>query len=214
MRASQSLGKSRDSKTGGKDASATVSGNLQAMLHPNTNKQELMAASRNSSGAKFGSGSKNIIAVDESAQSLVDFDLSESKGGMLALLEKSGISHGGGDLKQTKLSKQGTDSSRSGGPKHDSTLPTGDNKISGMTMGPAATLNKSNSLNKSNGGPEDELAMSMDNTDWNLSQSNISHLFSSKMDSFVNQPSAPSGSARQDPSAAIINKQHRERAST
>ena len=49
MRASQSLGKSRDSKTGtGKDASATVSGNLQAMLHPNTNKQELREASRNS----------------------------------------------------------------------------------------------------------------------------------------------------------------------
>ena len=49
-------------------------------------------------------------------------------------------------------------------------------------------MNKSGTqiLNKSHGGPEDELAMSLDETDFAISESNFSHsMMSNKIGSFV-----------------------------
>jgi len=48
------------------------------------------------------------------------------------------------------------------------------------------TLNRSGRLNRSNGGPEDELAMSMDDTNFELSESNFSHsMMSNKIGAFA-----------------------------
>ena len=80
MRTSQSLGKSGGKSHGGKSGRENNSGasnSLQAMLHPNTNRQEKPSSRNNGSATGkqiHGSGSKmsagghsNILAIDESA---------------------------------------------------------------------------------------------------------------------------------------------------
>jgi len=60
---------------------------------------------------KMGSGSKsNIIAVDESAQSMVDFDLSDSKF-TLGLFENNNRDSSPGLNEKLNLTKQVTDGS-------------------------------------------------------------------------------------------------------
>ena len=55
----------------------------------------------------------------------------------------------------------------------------------------ATMLNKSGTLNKSNGGPEDDLALSMEETDFNVSESNFSHsMMSNKIGAFAGNPAA------------------------
>ena len=99
---------------------------------------------------------------------MVDFDLSESRftvGGFLPTgesplnQEKSGLA----------ISKRGSDSN----------LPSA---IIQKESHHLTLLNRSNSMNKSNGGQDDELGMSMDDTDFGLSESNFSHsMMSSKI---------------------------------
>jgi hypothetical protein len=56
------------------------------------------------------------------------------------------------------------------------------------------TLNRSGRLNRSNGGPEDELAMSMDDTNFELSESNFSHsMMSNKIGAFAAGQGSNSG---------------------
>ena len=102
------------------------------------------------------------------------------------MLDRSGFSHGP-DGKPVVNTKPTTDSSRTNPRPEERTMPPSDMKASSMVapVNPnSVTLTKTNSLNKSNGGPDDELAMSMDQADWNLSQSNMS-MISKQMDSFV-----------------------------
>ena len=47
--------------------------------------------------------------------------------------------------------------------------------VSGNRTPAGASVNKSGILNKSNGGPEDDLALSLDETDFAISESNFSH---------------------------------------
>ena len=47
--------------------------------------------------------------------------------------------------------------------------------MSGNRTPAGASVNKSGILNKSNGGPEDDLALSLDETDFAISESNFSH---------------------------------------
>ena len=118
------------------------------------------------------------MAIDESGHSMVDFDLSESKftvGGFI----NTGESPLNVDKSNLVFSKQGSDSQLlSAIKKKDS----------------SQGLNRSGNLNKSNGGPEDELAMSINESDFGLSESNFSH---SMMTNKFNQFAASGVSATQ-----------------
>ena len=124
---------------------------------------------------KMSSASKsNIMAIDESGASLVDFDLSESKFTIGNMFDKTNDNR----IEQlTQIKRQGTDSSL---PGNGATKPLHEMKPSN------GTLNRSGRLNRSNGGPEDELAMSMDDTNFELSESNFSHsMMSNKIGAFA-----------------------------
>ena len=57
-------------------------------------------------------------------------------------------------------------------------------------------MNRSGTLNRSSGGPEDELAMSLDETDFAISESNFSHsMMSNKIGPFAKAAGAGSGAA-------------------
>ena len=114
---------------------------------------------------------------------MVDFDLSTSKltiGGFLPGAdsplnqEKSGLGHGGGSG-NIDVQRQGSDSQLPSAIKKQ-------NESHNLTM-----INRSSTLNKSSndGGGVDELAMSMDDTDFGLSESNFSHsMMSNKINQF------------------------------
>lgn len=74
---SQSLGHNSGLERTSQDKST---GGLQALLQQNSQRGKT-STNRNNSAAKMGSGGgkSNIVAIDDSIQSLVDFDLSESK---------------------------------------------------------------------------------------------------------------------------------------
>ena len=61
-------------------------------------------------------------------------------------------------------------------------------------------MNKSGFMNKSNGGPEDELVMSLDETDFAISESNFSHsMMSNKIGSFVGTTATGAAGASHGP---------------
>ena len=129
--------------------------------------------------SRLGSGSKtNIIAVDESAASIVDFDISQSRLSVGGLFDKGpDTSHS--EQKPFNLTKQGTETSMP------SAIKAKDNHNQ--------TLNKSGTFNRSTGGPEDDLGMTLDDADLILSQSDFStSMISGKLGigAFVSNPSS------------------------
>ena len=59
-------------------------------------------------------------------------------------------------------------------------------------------MNKSSILNRSNGGPDDEIAMSLEEDDFAISESNFSHsMMSNKIGSFVGVAPGNSGAIKQ-----------------
>ena len=116
---------------------------------------------------------------------MVDFDLSESKftiGGFLPGAdsplnrnETSGLGHGGGSG-NIEVQRQGSDS------QMPSAIKKQNDSHNLTTM-----IQRSSTMNKSSndGGGPDELAMSMDDTDFGLSESNFSHsMMSNKINQF------------------------------
>ena len=105
---------------------------------------------------------------------MVDFDLSESKftvGGFIPTGESPlNVNHS-----HITITKQGSDQM----------MPSTIKKKDSSQM-----LNRSGHLNKSNGGPDDELAMSINESDFGLSESNFSH---SMMTNKFNQFAASGG---------------------
>lgn len=131
------------------------------------------------------------MVADDSVQSLVDFDLSESKFKMDGFFEKNDVSPIGD--KTANLSRQGSDSLPS------ALRPSEQNKIN-LSGG---ALNKSGTMNRSNGGPDDELAMSLDETDFGLSESNFSHsMMSNKIGSFVSNTAVAAAAGQHASSAS------------
>ena len=73
-------------------------------------------------------------------------------------------------------------------------------------------MNKSGILNRSSGGPEDDLALSLDETDFAISESNFSHsMMSNKIGQFANASGSAVLNTQQNPK---LPAQNRERAST
>ena len=139
------------------------------------------------------------MGIDESANSLVDFDLSESKFTMGGFFDKTqGESQ---HEKTVALSKQGTDS------EMPSAIKLTEQKNShGATM-----LNKSGTLNRSSGGPDDaDFNLSMDDTDFGLSESN----FSQRLGNFTAAGSNSGVSSTNTQSAALRANLARDRAQT
>ena len=104
---------------------------------------------------------------------MVDFDLSESKftmGGFLPTGDSPMNNDKSGGM--MGITRQGSDSQMPSAIKQ--------TESHNLTM-----INRSNTMNKSNGGPDDDLALSMDDTDFGLSESNFSHsMMSAKINQF------------------------------
>ena len=118
-----------------------------------------------------GGGRSNIVAIDDSVQSLVDFDLSESKFTMGAF-DHSNRDPSPAPAEKLMPSKQGS-TPKSGG---------------GVTkpVEPAAALYKSGSGSRRGSGTAGADDMSMEESDFGLSESNFSHsMLSNKIGSFA-----------------------------
>lgn len=139
-----------------------------------------------------GSASKsNIMAIDESATSLVDFDLSESKFTMGGFLDRTAIDAGTGDKTETEMPSAIKPS-----------------ELQKKLSNPA--LNNSGRLNRSSGGgPDDDFALSLDESDFGLSQSNFS---AHKFDQFSSGVATNSGVSSTKPANKM--NLYRDRAST
>ena len=112
-----------------------------------------------------------MIVVDESAQSLVDFDLSESKFTMGLFESNNRDPSPSGAIDKLRLSKQGTD--------NDVSLPS--------AIRPSETPDYLKSgIRNGLGSAAEDLGLSMDESDFGLSESNFSHsMMSNKIGSFA-----------------------------
>lgn len=114
----------------------------------------------------------NIIAVDESAQSLVDFDLSESKFTMGLFENTNRDPSPSGNMERLRLNKQGTD--------NDVSMP------SAIRPSETPVTMKSGGSRKGSGAAAEDLGLSLDESDFGLSESNFSHsMMSNKIGSFA-----------------------------
>ena len=112
--------------------------------------------------------------------SFVDFELSESKFTSGGFFDKTGYESQ--DIKGVTSSKQGTDSEMA-----NATLKPSGNETKGA-------LNKSGNLSKSIGGGDDDLAISMDDAAFDLSESNFSVKFGQQFVQGTSTGAANSGS--------------------
>ena len=119
------------------------------------------------------------MSVEDSVTSLVDFDLSQSKFSVAGMIQERDPSPM--DKRPASISKQGSNDSKE--------LPLSGNRQ------PSTNMNNSSILNRSNGGPGDDLAMSMEEDDFAISESNFSHsMMSNKVVQFTGVASGNSSS--------------------
>ena len=119
------------------------------------------------------------MSVEDSVTSLVDFDLSQSKFSVAGMIQERDPNPM--DKRPASISKQGSNDSKE--------LPLSGNRQ------PSTNMNNSSILNRSNGGPGDDLAMSMEEDDFAISESNFSHsMMSNKVVQFTGVASGNSSS--------------------